>query len=301
MTSQSSDFVFEPKIWQDHVDAYFRQKLVYGAFAFEPEDRLNNDAGTGMTITFPYFKKIGDAEEPGENESLIPDTLSDDSFSATVFEVAKAVGIKKKAWKKSGASRDRLMSESQRQIARVHAEKLDAKLKDETNNVSNYKVGYLATANTDKMSVKKMLQAKIVSFGDLHNEALVCFMHSFQFHDMMADDGTGFLKADANDPFVGINGFQGRILGMGIVTADSTVKVADIAGKPAYRAMFHKAGSYGWIKKQEMEMDSDYDILAREWVVTGNEWYAVKSFHAKVSADDLKAGSITTVTDLVAS
>lgn len=298
MTTQSSDFVFAPKVWQDHVDAFFRQKLVYGAFAFEPSDKLNNDAGSGLTINFPYFSKIGDAEEPAENESLIPDTLSDDSFQATVFEVAKAVGIKKKAWKKSAAGRDRIMSEAQRQIARVHAEKLDNKLNTEIHGVGNYRQGFLATANTDKMNVKRMLQAKIVAFGDLHNEALVCFMHSFQFYDMMADDGTGFLKADANDPFVGINGFQGRILGMGIVTVDSTPKLAQIAGKDAYRATFHKVGSYGWIKKQEMEMDSDYDILAREWVVTGNEWYAVKSFHAKIAADDYKAGAITTVTDL---
>ena len=46
--------------------------------------------------------------------------------------------------------------------------------------------------------------------------------------------------------------------------------------------------------KQEMEMDSDKDILTREIIVTGNEWYAVKNFHGKISAQDKKIAFLTT-------
>ncbi len=48
-------------------------------------------------------------------------------------------------------------------------------------------------------------------------------------------------------------------------------------------------------------MDEDKDILARERLYTGNQWYAVKSFHKKISALDKKTGGlITTVSTSLA-
>ena len=75
---------------------------------------------------------------------------------------------------------------------------------------------------------------------------------------------------------------------------DHVPEFADINGKDAYRAHFHKLNSYGIMEKQEMEFDEDKDILARERIFTSNQWYAVKSFHTKISAQDLKTGSCTT-------
>ena len=292
MSTKSTDLLFEPKVWSDHILAYFDQKLVYGAFALRNDDL--NEEGTGETVNFPYYKAIGAAEEPGEDDDLTVDKLSDDSFSATVFEVGKAVGIKKKAFKKTGDSKQGLLDEGQRQIARVHAEKVDNKLKDEMNLASSYKLGFQAAGAGDTMTIQRLLQAKIVAFGDKHNEAEVCFMHSFQFLDMMNDSTAGFMKADANDPLMGIKGFEGRLLGMAIVVVDTVAKLADIGGKDAYRATFHKANSYGIMTKQEMEFDDDKDILAREILVTGNQWYAVKSFHGKINPLDRKAGACET-------
>lgn len=292
--TKSTDFVFEPKVWSDHIMAYFDKKLVYGAFALTNEELKAE--GSGLTVNFPYYKAIGDAEEIGEDESLTVDNLSDDSFSSTVFEVGKAVGIKKKAFKKSADSVSGIVSEAQRQIARVHAEKVDSKLNTEITTAANYQVGFQAAAAADLMTVKNLLKAKVVAFGDKHDESVVCFMHSLQWLDMMSQDANGFLKADANDPLSAIKGFTGRIFDMAIVVVDSVPQVADIDGKNAYKAHFHKMNSFGIMWKQDMEMDEDKDILARERLYTGNQWYAVKSFHGKVSALDKKAGAmITTV------
>lgn len=96
-STESSDFAFDPKVWQDHFMAYFDDKLVYGAFAVR--DNTLVAEGTGLTVNFPYYNKIGGAEKIGENVALTVDNMSDDSFFATVFEVGKAVGIKKKAFK----------------------------------------------------------------------------------------------------------------------------------------------------------------------------------------------------------
>ena len=290
----AGDFVFEPKVWKDHVAAYFDRKLVYGSFA----DRDNTlESAPGLTVNFPYFKKIGDAEEPAETDSLDVDNLSDDSFSATVKEIGKAVGIKKKAFKKSAANQERIISESQQQIARVMAEKVDKDLLTEFSTSGNFVNGFTATVAADTMNVRSIMKAKTVGLGDRADEAEVIFMHSKQAYDLMVDSTSGFMKADANDPMYNLKGFVGRILGMAVVSVDTVpANGSQIDSKDAYRAFIHTAMPYGLLMKQEMEMESDYDILAREWVVTGNEWYAVKSYHSKIATDNYRTVEmITTV------
>lgn len=288
----SADFVFVPKVWSDHIQAYFDRYLVFGAFALRNDDLKAE--GSGETVNFPYFKSIGDAEEPAEDEVLTVDSLGDDSFSATVFEVGKAVGFKKRAFKKSAASADRIMAEAQRQIARVHAEKLDKKLLAEME--TSFTTGYQAQAAGDVTTVRTLNQGKIVAFGDKHKQSVVAFMHSLQFLDIVNDNTAGFLKADANDPMYMIEGFEGRLLGMAIVTVDSMTKnpAGQVGGKDVYRGLICKENAYGIMTKQEMEMDSDKDILAREIIVTGNEWYAVKNFDKKVSTLDKKIAAFET-------
>jgi hypothetical protein len=292
MSTQSSDFVFEPKVWSDHIQAYFDKYLVFGAFALR-NNQLEAE-GTGLTTNFPYFKAIGDAEEPEEDEALSVDKLSDDSFSATVFEVGKAVGFKLKSFKKSAASKEQIMSEAQRQIARVHAEKVDAKLLTEIQTSGT--VGFAAAGAGDTMNIRNLNIGKIKAFGDKHQESVVCFMHSLQFLDLQNDTTAGFLKADANDPMNMVNGFSGRMLGMAIVVVDSLTKnpAGQVGGKDVYRSIICKENAYGIMMKQMMEMDSDKDVLNREIIITGNEWYAVKNFDRKISAEDQKIAFLTT-------
>jgi len=290
----SSDFVFEPKVWADHVMAYFDDKLVYGAFALQNRELVAE--GSGLVVNFPYYQSIGAAEEPEENESLQVDNLTDDSFNVTVKEIGKAVGIKKKAFKKSADRVAGIVSEAQRQIGRVMAEKVDLDLNAEISDPANYEAGYTASAAAGLMSVNILLEAKIVAFGDKADEAEVCFMHPLQYLDLAVNATTGFLKADANDPLFNVKGFMGRLFGMAIVVANSVKKHADIDGLDAYRCTFHKVNSYGFMIKQDPEMEEDKDILARERLYAGTQWYGVKSFHAKIASDDLKAGAcITTI------
>jgi len=288
----SSNWNFNPVVWQTHIDAYFRTKLVFGAFA-ETEASLTQEPGT--TITFPYFKTIGAVEEPAEDEGLVVDNLSDDSFQATVKEVGKAVGIKKKAFKKSAASAERLMAEAQRQIGRRMAEKVDADLLTEFSGGSNYTDGFVASASGDTMSAANLLKSRVIGFGDRQDEAVVCFMHSKQWLDLMTDTTGGFMKADALDPNVLVKGFMGYLLGMAIVVTDQIPKDgSQIGGKDAYYSFMHTQAAYAYITKQDLEVEDDYDILMREWVVTGNQWYAVKSYHSKISSLNVRTVRTTT-------
>lgn len=269
----STDFVFEPKVWKEHVAAYFRDKLVFGAIAMQ-DDTLTREPGE--TVNFPYFKKITAAEEPAETAALTVDNLSDDSFSSTVKEIGKAVGITKKAFKVSAARTDRIVQEITSQIGRVHAEKVDNDLLAEFDAVGNNE----AVSATIATSVRALNEIKVKGFGDLHSDAMALQINSLDMLDVMNDTSTGFMKADANDPMIRVPGFQGRLLGMAVFESDK------VAAKSCY---IHKMDAYGFMIKQDMELESDYDILSREWVFTGNQWYAVKSFHAKIDAEDKKS------------
>lgn len=289
----SADFAFTPKVWQDHIMAYFDRKLVYGAFALR-DDSLT--AAPGLTQNFPYFKKIGAAQKPAEDEGLIIDNLTDDSFNVTVSEVSKAVGVTKAAFKTSAARTERVIQEVQEQIGRVIAEQIDEDLYTEFSASGNSTVGFTAAAAGDTMNIRTLNTGKIKAFGDKHKDSVVVFMHSLQFLDMMTDSTAGFLVANALDPMFLVEGFEGRLGGVAIISVDTVGKNVggQVGGKDTYDAWVHKANAYGFMIKQEMELESDYDILHRQWVFAADEWYGVKSFHAKIDASFKKTANLHT-------
>jgi len=275
-TTVSTDFTFEPKVWKDHIRAYFDKKLVFGAIA------LNDDTLTsapGETINFPFFENIGDAEEPAETAALNVDNLSDSSFSATVKEIGKAVGITKKAFKVSATRTERIIEEITSQMGRVHAEKIDADLFTEMDLATSH-VAVTPTINTGGANIRQILEMKTVAFGDKHKDAMALQINPLDMLGILTDTTTGFLQADALDPFYRVPGYTGRLLGMAVFEVDTV---------PAGSCFMHKADPYGFIIKQDMELEKDYDVLAREWVFASNEWYAVKSFHAEVDPLDRKS------------
>jgi hypothetical protein len=291
----SADFNFQPKVWQDHIMAYFDRKLVYGAFALR-DDSLS--AAPGLTQNFPYFKKIGAAENPTEDEGLLVDSLTDDSFNVTVSEISKAVGITKHAFKTSAARTERIIQEIQEQIGRVMAEKVDADLY--TAFASSYTLGYQSASGNSygTMNIRNLNIGKIVAFGDKHKDSVVMFMHSMQFLDMMTDTTAGFLVANALDPMFMVEGFEGRLGGVAIISVDTVGKntAGQINSKNAYDAWIHKANAYGFMVKQEMELESDYDILHRQWVFAGDQWTGSRSFDQAIDPLFKKTALLRTVT-----
>lgn len=273
----SADFAFAPKVWQDHIMAYFDRKLVYGAFALR-DDSLT--AAPGLTQNFPYFKKIGAAQEPTEDEGLAVDNLTDDSFNVTVKEVSKAVGVTKKAFKTSAARQETIIKEIQEQIGRVMAEKVDADLL--TAFSASYTTGYTSAAGNSysTMNIRVLNTGKIKAFGDKHKDAVVVFMHSLQFLDLMTDSTAGFLVANALDPMFMVEGFEGRLAGLAVISVDTLPKntAGQLNSKDNYDCFIHKPNAYGFMVKQEMELESDYDILHRQWIFAGDQWYGSRSF-----------------------
>lgn len=281
--TRAPDFLFTPKVWSDHIQAYFSRKLAFGAFA------MRNDTLTrqrGETIHFPFFKAIGAAEEPLETADLTVDNLEDDSFNATVKEVAKAVGFTDKSLRVSAAELNQIFGEAQNQIAQVLAEKVDSDIITEINTGSNHTVGFTAAAAADVCTLGNLFTAKTIAFGDRASEASVIFMHSLHHLSMIKDSNSGFLKADANDPMYRVPGFEGRLFGAAVVVNDNVPQGADVGGKKSYYAYICKPNAYGIMLAQEPKFEKDRDILARITYITATHWYAVKAFHGKVAASD---------------
>lgn len=293
-TTLAADYLFNPVVWKDHIQAYFNKLLVWGASASRFDDLTQ---APGETLTWPYFKSIGAAEEPAETASLTPDKLGDDKFTSTVKEIGKAVEFSDKSFIKSAARQEMILSEAQRQIARVMAEKVDADIVTELFNVANHVDGFLATGAGQFMTLSRLFGAKIDAFGERNLEGVLVYMHSQQFKQLIQDTGTGLLKADATDAFAMVNGYVGKLAGLGIVVSDQCPLTTDgvAAGVDSYDAIILKPNNHGLIMKKEFgDFESDRDILARTTVISQTAWYSVKSFHAKVAANDLRAARVRT-------
>lgn len=281
----AADFGFQPQVAKDHIEAYFRRKLVLGAFAYSDNTLEGED---GDIIDFPFYDKIGAAEKPAETASLTVDNLSDGSFQATVFEVGKAVGFTKKSLRKHKKGPDGAFSEASSQIAQVHAELLEDELLGVMQNVANHDQVFTAAATTDLCTIRTINSSRLAGLGDRADEAAVWFVHSNNMVDFLNDNTAGFLKADANDPMYNVPGFQGRIFGMAVVMTDVMARLADIGGQRVYESYIAKPNAYGYMSAQDTEIEDDYDLLARQYVMTGNQWYAVRGFHKAVATDDVR-------------
>ena len=186
------------------------------------------------------------------------------------------------------------------QIARVMAEKVDKDLIAEINTVGNYVQGYTAADANGKMTISVLMEGKLTGFGDRADESTVCFMHSLNYLTMMKDTNAGFLKADANDPWFNVPGFKGRIGGMALVVADTCPAHAAVGGKKTYECFICKPNAYGFMVAEVPDMEYDYDILHREHVFAGTQWYGVKAFHAKIATDDLRICRLSVATEVAA-
>lgn len=282
--TKKADVGFVPKVWNDHVNAYFDTKLGIGQLALIDKTLT---AEKGETVNFPYWKAIGGMQEPTEDEGLEVDKLVDDAFSVTVKEVGKAVGWKDAANRKSAAGKEKAETEAQRQMAQRYAEKVESDLIITMNTPGAFTDGYIATAANDKMTVANLLESSIVGFGDKSENAVAIAMHSIDYLNMMKDGTAGFLKADANDPFFNAPGFMGRILGKALFVLDSMPQVSGgIGGQKAYQHFIFKPNPFGIYIAEEGNYEKDRDILARENIVAMTAWYGTLSLHGKVSADD---------------
>jgi len=292
--SLPADFNFQPKVWKDHISAYFDQKIVWAAIAAVDRELTGSP---GETVNFPFFKSIPDAEEPAADEALQVDPLQDDAFQCTIKEVGKGVGVKDAALRKSATRRERIFEEIQRQIGRRFAEKVDDDLVSLVNTTGNHVDGFTATTASEVATITRINTAVTSGFGDRSDEAVALYMHSLHIQSLLNDPTAKFLQADASDPFYAVPGFRGRLLGMAVIASDVVPAGSALGGKKSFHAFAMKPDPYGLCLAQEPEIETDRDILNREFVFAGTQWYGTVGLHSKIDAEDKRVTRMLFATD----
>ena len=315
----TSNFSFVPQIAQDHIAGYFRSKLIIAKLASKPPD--NQFPNTpGNTLTFPYFGKIGEAEEPAEGADVDIDSLGDDDFTTTIKEIAKGVGITDSALKKKGCTHEQWEREAHDQIARVLAEKVEkdcwAELVKSTSHdalpspsmdvtlTSAFGTGTAKGKDSTELAaqlctIDVISESLTDAFGDRRDECQAIVLHSQHYKDIETAEKSGFLKADANDPlYKAMDGFQGRIprfFGLPLFINDGVPKGADITLTDSggstqkyatYNVVFLKKDAFGLFIKQAPKVEYGRNIRARQDFMVATQWYGVKGFHKIIDTED---------------
>lgn len=312
-----------------HTSAYFRLKLLWSRFGYKLIKDFENTPGQQVDI--PIFGKLTSAEKPNESEKLVIDGLGDTSFSATVFEAAKAYAVTDSARVRMGARQEEWENEAAHQTGRVLAELVDADALAVLNNdgtgdalggtVGNQKKGHdeidnipatitLATAfgsdkgknlssfTTHKANIRSLTKNLNRGFGDRDSEVMYSVMHSQSYTDIITDTVSGFLKADANSPFSGINGYEGMLNGKNTFKIDNVPKgkdvtITDSAGVSqkyvTRKQFFLKPDAYALLLKQQAQAEQARDTLKREDIYTMTQWYGFVTLHKQISSDDIRA------------
>ena len=315
--TMAANFTFIPQIAERHISGYERKKLVLAKLAWQPRDKRKFNKTPGETITFPYYNFIGDAADGVENQDVEIDALGDASFTATVKEAVKGVGITDSALIKLGDTHAGWEMEAMKQMAFVLAKKIELDLWTELKKSTSRDRVKDAVADIslqgafggDKgandsgyanqlCNIRALAEAMTEGWGDRREEAAAVILHSAHYNSIETDAQAGFLKADANDPLYKIKGFVGRspmFWGLPFfvndgVPAEDNVTITDSGSATqdykTFDAVFLKKDAFGLMMKQLPKVEQDRNIQKRLDFMVATQWYAVKSFHKVISTED---------------
>lgn len=247
-------FTFENQVRADYTSYYFRKKLFWATLGRKVFTNFQTTPGNKVTI--PFFKSMGAAEKPGEDDRLSVDSMGDRSIQAQVYEVAKAWGITDAGRYRKGSTESEWEDEASAQAGRRLAESADSdalaclnndgtnsidgqagntpKGHDEIDNTANITLttAFTGAKGADTPAFKAMksnvraLQSGFTSlFGDRANEAKTLIMHSRSYTDILLDGTTGLLNADAVSPAgLPVTGYAGNFLGKNTYMIDNISK-----------------------------------------------------------------------------
>lgn len=323
ITTKAS-FNFTNQIKTNHIGAYWRKKLFWAQLAFKI--RKNFDGAPGDTVTVPYFGRMGAAEKPAENARVSVDSFGDQSFTGTVYEVAKAFGITDAGRVRMGVGNDVWEKEGFSQQARRMAEQVDSdcldvikatgspKGHDKIRSIANFSLAteFSALKGIDT-SAFQIKQANIRSvrtdlttaFGDRNSECMAMVMHSQVLKDLEVEEKAGFLKADANDPFSPMSQYKGKLLSRATFELDNTFAGADItvtdsaSATQKYKSWYNlylKPDPYAIMIKKDPTSEEARDMLGRQDLFMATQWYVFTSLHSRIDSEDKRVAAAQYVT-----
>ena len=265
---------WSPDVWATLATREFKKKAIIGTSpAVVTDDSLVGNPGD--TIVFPRWGLLTEMDDITEDQSLVPEKLTQDNSKATIKEAGKAVEIRDLA-KITGIGDPQ--SEAIRQFGILAARKVDADLITASTAVVTGGITYAdGTKAIDsaplKITVPSLSWGSIVDstllFGDDFDSTDFAgiYINSAQAGALLKDKDFIAAAQTASGNSQISSGLIGSKMGLSFYVTDRLA---------ANKALLLKNRSLGLMYKRRPLIEQDRDILARTTVVTINQHYAVK-------------------------
>ena len=277
MTLTQTNGLIVPEVWADAIQAKFPGRLVLAQYGF-----MDNtlDGQPGDTVNFTEWDKIDDAADVNEDDSLVPEKMTQSDDSVAIKEAGKAVEITDKSILTAVGNP---ITEAQRQVTLSVSRKIDKDIRDAIHTaIGDTHDNYVDT--TDGISTSVIVDG-IERFGDdFEPQNYVLVIHSSQRADLYNDDQFIDASKYGSDQVI-VTGEIGRLYGMPVVVSD---RGASKEEDDSFKSLIVRLGStpsqdrgeygpaYGTVYKRQPIVETDRDILARTNLITTNVHYAVK-------------------------
>lgn len=268
-----------PEVWAETASADLVGNLVVANAALV-SDALKGQPGE--SISFPKFNPLSEMGEVAEDESLVPEQLTQSSTSAEIKSVGKAVEISDKALLVSLGDPQ---AEAIRQFAVLGARKIDKDLYEaalatvvggikQANGgaVSDAKPFVLNAGTTVGLNYNSIIDATALAGDTFDASEWDLYINSADRALVMKDPV--FISASQGGGANGVvtNGSLGTIGGMNVFVSDRIE-----AGKSALL----RKNSLGLFYKREALVESDRNILKSSTVIVTTMHYAVARLNDK--------------------
>lgn len=271
----NSSKLYSPEVWSEIATREFVGKAIVATSpAVLSSDQLSGQPGD--TIDFPKWGLLAEMADIAEDDSLVPETLTQSNSKATIKEAGKAVEFTDKA---ALTGIGNIQDEALRQFGILAARKVDSDLIAAASATVTGGVTYAdgSTATDSKPFVLTatggLTWANIVSamllFGDDYDPADFAglFINSAQAAAMFTDPQFISAAQTSGGNTLVSGGVLGTLGGLRIFLTNRLT-----SGK----ALLLKNNSLGLFYKRRPVVEQDRDILARTTVIATNLHYAVK-------------------------
>lgn len=231
------------------------------AIRFSPLATVHNNlvGRPGSTLTFPAFTYIGDAEDVAEGEAIPLDQMATTEKEVKVKKAGKGVEITDEAIL-SGLGDP--IGEANNQLILAIANKVD-----------NDMLAAAETATQTAAAVKDVatLQAALNVFEDEDDQPSAIIMNPADAALLLTDARSKSLGSEVSANSL-LNGTYANVLGVEVVRSN---KVA------ADKFYLIKQGALALVKKRDVQVEADRDIVKKTTVITADQHYAAYLYDAK--------------------
>lgn len=254
MAQTKANDLINPEVLADAISAKLEK-----AIRFAPYARIDNtlEGQAGDTITRPKYAYIGPAEDLQEGVPMDTSKLSMTTTQVTIKEAGKAVEVTEKAILTNVSG---TMNEAENQIKLSLADKIE--------------IDYLASLNSTALTfngtattAENIVDATDL-FGDEDEEDYILFINPKDYTKLVKYlfgvggdvQQTALTKAQVSE----------------IVGVRDIVKSKRLSEGTSY---IQKQGAVEIVYKKRPNVEKDHDILARTFVLAGNQYYTTNLYN----------------------